>query len=128
MSNQTRLFILVFLAFLPTAFRGVSELGLITAGGMVSIVILTLVLFPLTLSRVLTGPRLAALRSRPPVAVRFPAPGAPRVVVEAGRVVDEAGPPASCDPALLPHPGGRFTSGFHAPLRPVDTGAARTRT
>jgi hopanoid biosynthesis associated RND transporter like protein HpnN len=70
-----------FLAFLPTAFRGVSELGLITAGGMLAIVVLTLTLFPLTLCRVLTGSRLEAVRNRPPLAVRFPGVRRPAVVV-----------------------------------------------
>ncbi len=35
-----------FLAFVPTDYRGVSELGLITAGGMIVIFVLTLTLFP----------------------------------------------------------------------------------
>jgi hopanoid biosynthesis associated RND transporter like protein HpnN len=48
-----------FLAFVPTDFRGVSDLGMAAAGGMVSILILTFTLFP-ALARLLLVPEALA--------------------------------------------------------------------
>jgi hopanoid biosynthesis associated RND transporter like protein HpnN len=48
-----------FLAFVPTEFRGVSDLGMAAAGGMVSILILTFTLFP-ALIRLLLVPKALA--------------------------------------------------------------------
>jgi hypothetical protein len=61
-----------FLAFFPTDYRGVSELGVISAGGMVVILFLTLTLFPIGGG---AHPREAPLvgpvpRSAPPTARR----------------------------------------------------------
>lgn len=56
-----------FLAFLPTDYRGVSELGLISAGGMVVIVFQTLTLFPVLIAWSVRGRRLEALRARRPL-------------------------------------------------------------
>jgi hopanoid biosynthesis associated RND transporter like protein HpnN len=54
-----------FLAFLPTDYRGVSELGVISAGGMLVIVVQTLTLFPV-LVHAFVGPKtLARMRSQP---------------------------------------------------------------
>lgn len=58
-----------FLAFLPTDYRGVSELGVISAGGMLVIVFQTLTLFPVLIDWGVRGRRLAALRVRPPLAL-----------------------------------------------------------
>jgi len=58
-----------FLAFLPTDYRGVSELGLISAGGMLVIVFQTLTLFPVLIAWSVRGRRLEALRARRPLAL-----------------------------------------------------------
>ena len=58
-----------FLAFLPTDYKGVSELGVISAGGMLVIVFQTLTLFPALIAWTVRGRSLEALRSRRPVAI-----------------------------------------------------------
>jgi hopanoid biosynthesis associated RND transporter like protein HpnN len=60
-----------FLAFLPTDYKGVSELGVISAGGMVVIVFQTLTLFPVLIAWTVRGRALEALRIRRPVAPRM---------------------------------------------------------
>jgi hopanoid biosynthesis associated RND transporter like protein HpnN len=54
-----------FLAFLPTDYRGVSELGLISAGGMLVIVVQTLTLFPVLVHRFVGPKTVARLRGQP---------------------------------------------------------------
>ena len=66
-----------FLAFLPTDYRAVSELGLIATGGMLVIFLLSLTLFPMLMSMLLRGRALEQLRARPPVRLRFPPPRHP---------------------------------------------------
>lgn len=58
-----------FLAFLPTAYKGVSELGVITAGGMLVIVFLTLTLFPVLIGWGVRGNAFERLRTRRPLAL-----------------------------------------------------------
>ena len=70
-----------FLAFLPTDYRAVSELGLIATGGMMVIFLLSLTLFPMLLATMLRGRALEALRASRPVRLRFPAPRRPGLVV-----------------------------------------------
>ncbi len=48
-----------FLAFVPTEFRGVSDLGMAAAGGMVSILVLTFTLFPALIGLLLVPKALA---------------------------------------------------------------------
>jgi hopanoid biosynthesis associated RND transporter like protein HpnN len=69
-----------FLAFLPTQYKGVSELGVISAGGMLVIVFQTLTLFPVLASWWLRGAALARLRERRPLVVPLRAPGRPLAV------------------------------------------------
>jgi hopanoid biosynthesis associated RND transporter like protein HpnN len=69
-----------FLAFLPTDYTGVSELGVISAGGMVIIVFLTLTLFPVLVSLCLRGRSLERLRARTPISVPIPVPRRPALV------------------------------------------------
>jgi len=70
-----------FLAFLPTDYRGVTELGVISAGGMLVIVFLTLTVFPVLVAWAL-GPReRERVRARRAVAIRFPVPRRPGMVV-----------------------------------------------
>ena len=70
-----------FLAFLPTDYLAVSELGLIAAGGMLVILLLSLTLFPMLLAAMLRGRALEELRARRPLRLRFPAPRHPALVV-----------------------------------------------
>lgn len=63
---------MAFLAFAPTAYRGLAELGVISAGGMVVAFILTLTLMPALFA--LTGPpRPSTSPRRAPRAARLPA-------------------------------------------------------
>ncbi len=55
-----------FLSFMPTDFRGVAELGIVSSGGMVVIFALTLTLFP----ALLVGP-LRVTRAAPPPRIPF---------------------------------------------------------
>ncbi len=55
-----------FLAFVPTDFSGVSDLGLAAAGGMVAILLLTLTLFPALIAVTMKGNALAKLVDRGP--------------------------------------------------------------
>jgi len=55
-----------FLAFVPTEFRGVSDLGMAAAGGMVSILILTFTLFPALIRLLLVPKALARFVARGP--------------------------------------------------------------
>jgi hopanoid biosynthesis associated RND transporter like protein HpnN len=66
-----------FLAFLPTDYRGVSELGVISAGGMIVILTLTLTLFPVLVDTFINEASLARLRARRPVTVPFSEPRHP---------------------------------------------------
>ena len=71
-----------FMAFLPTDYRAVSELGLIATGGMGVIFVLSLTLFPSLMSTFLRGEALEELRRRAPFRLRFPVSRHPgRVVV-----------------------------------------------
>lgn len=70
-----------FLAFLPTDYRGVTELGVISAGGMVVIVFLTLSVFPVLVARGLDRRERDRVRARRAVSIRIPAPRHPRLVV-----------------------------------------------
>jgi hypothetical protein len=58
-----------FLAFLPTAYKGVSELGVISAGGMLVIVFQTLTLFPVLIDWGVRGGSLERLRARRPLVI-----------------------------------------------------------
>jgi hopanoid biosynthesis associated RND transporter like protein HpnN len=80
-----------FLAFVPTDFRGVSDLGLAAAGGMVSTLILTLTLFP-ALIRLFNDPRSITRLARrvPTVALRIPPPRRPVAVVAAAATLGVA--------------------------------------
>ncbi len=69
-----------FLSFVPTDYRGVSDLGLISAGAMIVILLQTLTLFPALLSLWLRGAALEWLRAQRPRALPFPAPRHPRLV------------------------------------------------
>jgi hopanoid biosynthesis associated RND transporter like protein HpnN len=69
-----------FLSFLPTEYKGVSELGVICAGSMLIIAFLTLTVFPVLVSRWLRGAALERLRLRQPWPVPFAAPRRPRIV------------------------------------------------
>jgi len=53
-----------FLAFVPTDFRGVSDLGMAAAGGMVSILVLTFTVFPALARLLLTPEALARVAAR----------------------------------------------------------------
>lgn len=63
---------MAFLAFAPTAYRGLAELGVISAGGMVVAFVLTLTLMP-ALFAVIGPPRTPEPRPRAPRAARLPA-------------------------------------------------------
>lgn len=63
---------MAFLAFTPTAYRGLAELGVISAGGMVVAFALTLTLMP-ALFTVTGPPRPAGHRGRAPRTSRMPA-------------------------------------------------------
>ncbi len=68
-----------FLAFVPTDYRGVSDLGLLASGGMLAVLFLTLTSFP-ALLRVLFPPaalaRLAAVHAPRGLPLRVPRPWA----------------------------------------------------
>ena len=66
-----------FLSFLPTDYGGLSELGVISAGGMVIVLFLTLTLFPVLIAWGLRGGAIEALRTRKAWSVPFPAPKHP---------------------------------------------------
>jgi uncharacterized protein len=70
-----------FLAFLPTDYKGVSELGVISAGGMLVIVFQTLTLFPVLMSWGLRGRALESLRNRRPFTFPLGVSRRPRWVV-----------------------------------------------
>jgi len=55
-----------FLAFVPTEYRGVSDLGLAASGGMAAMLFLTLTLLPALLALLLSPTSLARIRSTPP--------------------------------------------------------------
>ena len=78
-----------FLAFLPTQYRGVSELGVISSGGVLAIVFLTLTLFPVLIRAWLRGAAAERLRARRPMALPFRPPRRPGLVfgVAAGLAV-----------------------------------------
>jgi hypothetical protein len=80
-----------FLAFFPTDYRGVSELGVISAGGMVAILFLTLTLFPILVDWGLRDAAVARIRARRPWSVPFPGPHHPRLVVSVAAVLGVAG-------------------------------------
>jgi len=80
-----------FLAFFPTDYRGVSELGVISAGGMVAILFLTLTLFPILVDWGLRDGAVARIRARRPWSVPFPGPHHPRLVVTVAVVCGVAG-------------------------------------
>jgi hopanoid biosynthesis associated RND transporter like protein HpnN len=65
-----------FLAFVPTDYRGVGELGLISSGGMVVVLVLTLTLFPALLRLFAPAPRSApwerGVLAPAGLAVRYP--------------------------------------------------------
>lgn len=61
---------LAFLAFSPTAYRGLAELGIVSAGGMVIAFLLTLTLLPALFA--LLGPPRTPLLRHPPRSVRLP--------------------------------------------------------
>ncbi|HEY5657677.1 MAG TPA: MMPL family transporter [Myxococcota bacterium] len=69
-----------FLAFLPTDYKGVSELGVICAGSMLIIAFQTLTLFPVLASRWLRGAALERLRGREAWRVPIAAPRWPRLI------------------------------------------------
>ena len=54
-----------FLAFVPTDYRGVSDLGLLASGGILAILFLTLTLLPALLTLLLTDTARAALAGSP---------------------------------------------------------------
>ena len=62
---------IAFLAFAPTGYRGLAELGIISAGGMVIAFVLTLSLIP-ALFGWLGAPALVAPPMRPPAPARLP--------------------------------------------------------
>lgn len=71
-----------FLAFIPTDFIGISDLGLAAAGGMVSILILTLTLFPALIQLMMRPVAVARLLGHGPAkGIPIPRPGRPGVVV-----------------------------------------------
>lgn len=71
-----------FLAFVPTEFRGVSDLGLAAAGGIVSVLILTFTLFPALTRLLLVPDALARFEGREPGAgLRILRQGHPAIVV-----------------------------------------------
>ena len=80
-----------FLAFLPTAYKGVSELGLITAGGMLVIVFQTLTLFPVLAAHGLRERALLRLRSRRPFALPLRPPRHPVAICAAAAALGIAG-------------------------------------
>ncbi len=80
-----------FLAFLPTEYRGVSELGVICAGSMLIIAFLTLSVFPVLVSWWLRGPALRRLRGRQPWCVPFAGPRHPGLVCAAAALCGAAG-------------------------------------
>lgn len=73
-----------FLAFVPTEFRGVSDLGMAAAGGVVSMLILTLTLFPPLIRLLMTRAAAARLAARGPArGLRLPLASHPRALVAA---------------------------------------------
>ena len=54
-----------FFSFLPTAYRGVSELGIIAGGGMIIAVFFNLTLLPALMSLMKLGPERKAIGFRP---------------------------------------------------------------
>ena len=80
-----------FLAFLPTEYKGVSELGVICAGSMLIIAFLTLTVFPVLVSCWLRGAALDRLRRRQPWSVPFAAPRRPRMVCAVAALCGVAG-------------------------------------
>jgi len=56
-----------FLAFVPTDYRGVSDLGLVASGGMIAILFLTLTVFPALLRLLFTEEARNKLAIAPPV-------------------------------------------------------------
>jgi hopanoid biosynthesis associated RND transporter like protein HpnN len=99
-----------FLAFLPTDYRGVSELGLISSGGMLVIVFQTLTLFPVLIVWGVRGRRLAALRARRPLALPL------RVALHPGWVCGAA--LAATAVGLLVAPGARVEANVIALRNP----------
>jgi uncharacterized protein len=80
-----------FLAFLPTPYQGVSELGIISAGGMAIVLFLTLTLFPVLVAWRLRGASLERVRARRPWSVPLPAPRHPLLICAVAAVVGAFG-------------------------------------
>jgi hopanoid biosynthesis associated RND transporter like protein HpnN len=71
-----------FLAFIPTDFRGISDLGMAAAGGMLTILFLTLTLLPALIKLLMTESACADLAARGPArALRLPPPPNPVAVI-----------------------------------------------
>jgi hopanoid biosynthesis associated RND transporter like protein HpnN len=70
-----------FLAFLPTEYKGISELGVICAGSMVIIAFQALTVYPVLVAWWLREPALERLRARRAWSVPFPVPRHPRAII-----------------------------------------------
>jgi hopanoid biosynthesis associated RND transporter like protein HpnN len=71
-----------FLAFIPTDFRGISDLGMAAAGGMLTILFLTLTLLPALIQLLMTESACADLVARGPAeGLRLPPPPNPVAVI-----------------------------------------------
>jgi hopanoid biosynthesis associated RND transporter like protein HpnN len=77
-----------FLAFVPTDFRGISDLGLAAVGGILSILLLTLTFFPALIRLLLTSQACGRLQAHGPArGIRLWRARRPAVVVTVAAVV-----------------------------------------
>ena len=83
-----------FLAFVPTDYRGVSDLGLLASGGILALLFQTLTLFPVLLRLLVTdGPRLQLERSHPGTPLWLPRLARPGMICLAAAAIGIAGLP-----------------------------------